>query len=125
MLGAHLPTLIQFTLEHIRQRNEVSVLALEFWDSVGTEYIKRTENQAQRVGDHAAGNRNFLEELQDLLLPEIMQAILILTKADLDLPDLREAAVKALGTFVNCCGRNVVEKVTEGVSRILCSPQAG
>lgn len=33
--------------------------------------------------------------------------------------------MKTLGTFVNCCGRNVVENVTQGVSRVVTSAQAG
>jgi hypothetical protein len=77
------------------------------------------------VGEQHGGLRNFLEELQEVLLPEVMQAILIIDKADLDLPDLRDVAVKTLGTFVSCCGRNVVDKVTDGVSRVLGSANAG
>jgi hypothetical protein len=54
-----------------------------------------------------------------------MQAILILDKSDLDLADLREVGVKALTTFVSCCGRTVVDKVTHGVSRVLGSSNPG
>lgn len=54
-----------------------------------------------------------------------MHAILILDKTDLDLPDLREVAVKALSTYVSCCGITVADKVTEGVSRVIGSPRAG
>lgn len=125
LLANYLPALLQLTLDHLRHRNELAVLALELWDTVGTEYVKLAESQAQRVGEQQGGLRNFLEEMQEVLLPEVMQAILILDKADLDLPDLREVAVKTLGTFVNCCGRNVVDKVTDGVSRVLGSPNAG
>lgn len=116
---------MQFTIDHIRLRSEASILALEFWDTVGTEYLKRADNDANRVGEQAGTLRNFLEELQDLLLPEVMQAILILSKEDLNFSDFREVAVKTLGTFVNCCGRNVVDKVTDGVSRVLSSANAG
>jgi hypothetical protein len=101
------------------------VLALELWDTIGSEYAKLAESQAQRAGEHRGGLRNYLEELQNVLLPEVMQTILILDKADLDLPELRNAAVKTLGTIVGCCGREVVEKVTNGVSRVLGSTNAG
>ena len=66
-----------------------------------------------------------MEELQNVLLPEVTQAILILDKADLDRPEMRNSAVKTLGTIVGCCGREVVEKVTNGVSRVLSSTNAG
>lgn len=63
--------------------------------------------------------------MQEDLLPEVMGSILILDESDIDLPDLREGAVKTLGTFVSCCGRELVDKVTEGVSRIINSNRAG
>jgi hypothetical protein len=83
------------------------------------------ESQAQRVGEHQGGLRNYLQEVQDVLLPEIMQAILILDKSDLDLIDLREVAVKTLTTFVTCCDRPVADKITDGVSRVLGSINPG
>jgi hypothetical protein len=66
-----------------------------------------------------------VQEMQEDLLPEVMGSILILDESDIDLPDLREGAVKTLGTFVSCCGRELVDKVTEGVSRIINSNRAG
>lgn len=69
--------------------------------------------------------RNFVQEMQDDLLPEVMGSILILEEADIDLPDLREGAVKTLGTFVSCCGKDLVEKVTDGVSRVIISTRPG
>lgn len=66
-----------------------------------------------------------MQEMQEDLLPEVMGSILILDESDIDLPDLREGAVKTLGTFVSCCGRELVDKVTEGVSRIINSNRAG
>lgn len=54
-----------------------------------------------------------------------MGCMLILTNSDLDLPDLRESSVRALTTFVGCCGRSVADKVIEGVSRVIQSPNAG
>jgi hypothetical protein len=125
LLGNYLPKIIPSSLEHIRARNEIAVLALELWDTIGTEYVKLVESQVQRAGEHRGGLLNYLEELHDVLLPEVMQAILILDKADLDMPELRNVAVKALGTIVGCCGREVVEKVTIGVSRVLGSTNAG
>lgn len=66
-----------------------------------------------------------MHEMQEDLLPEVMGSILILDESDIDLPDLREGAVKALGTFVSCCGRELVDKVTDGVSRIINSSRPG
>lgn len=86
LLGNYLSALLQFSLEHIRDRKDNAVLALELWDTIGSEYAKLAESQAQRAGEHRVGLRNYVEELQDVLLPEVMQAILILDKADLDLP---------------------------------------
>lgn len=66
-----------------------------------------------------------MHEMQEDLLPEVMGSILILDESDIDLPDLREGAVKTLGTFVSCCGRELVDKVTDGVSRIISSSRPG
>lgn len=66
-----------------------------------------------------------MHEMQEDLLPEVMGSILILDESDIDLPDLREGAVKTLGTFVSCCGRELVDKVTDGVSRIINSSRPG
>lgn len=63
--------------------------------------------------------------MQEELLPEVMGSILILDESDIDLPDLREGAVKALSTFVSCCGQELVDKVTDGVSRIIGSSRPG
>lgn len=63
--------------------------------------------------------------MHDIILSHIMASILILTKDDVDFPELRESSVKTLTTVVACCGRQVVDKVTEGVSRVLQSANAG
>ena len=54
-----------------------------------------------------------------------MACIIIVKKEDLDFQDMREHAVKALGTFVECCNREIVDKITDGVSRVISSPKAG
>lgn len=99
--------------------------ALELWDTIGTEYIKRAEELKERVVNENVVLRNFVQEMQEDLLPEVMGSILILEEADIDLPDLREGAVKTLGTFVTCCGRELVDKVTDGVSRVISSTRPG
>lgn len=82
------------------------------------------EEAKERVAER--GNlRNFVEEMQDVILSHVMASILILTKEDVDFPELRESAVKTLTTLVTCCGRQLVDKVTEGVSRVLQSSNPG
>jgi hypothetical protein len=54
-----------------------------------------------------------------------MASIIIVNKNDYNFPELREIAVKTLGTFVECCNRDVVDKITDGVSRVIASPKAG
>jgi importin subunit beta-1 len=125
LLGDYLSPIGEITLQHIQQRNDNAILALEFWDTVGTEYIKRVSDSKDRIHSEKYNVRNFVKELHHLLLPEVMASILILDASDLDLPEIREGAVKTLGTFVNCCGRELVDKVTEGVSRVIASPNAG
>ena len=49
LLPPYIQTIKQFTIEHLRQRNENSVKALELWDTIGTEYIKRAEELKERV----------------------------------------------------------------------------
>jgi hypothetical protein len=125
LIAVILQSIVQLTLEHIGMRNEVAILAMELWDTIGSEYIKRVNNEAVRIGEQGGIVRNFIEEHQEALLPEVMHAMIITNKADMDIPDLREIAVKALGTIVNCCGRSVVDKVTDGVSRVLRSLNPG
>lgn len=49
LLPPYIQTIKQFTIEHLRQRNEYSVKALELWDTIGTEYLKRAEDSKERV----------------------------------------------------------------------------
>lgn len=36
LFGKHIEQLVQVTCQHIKERNEVSILALEFWDTLGS-----------------------------------------------------------------------------------------
>ena len=54
-----------------------------------------------------------------------MASILILSDSDKDFPEMREGAVKTLSTFVSCCGINLVEEITDGVSKVINSPDCG
>lgn len=54
-----------------------------------------------------------------------MASILILSESDKDFPEMREGAVKTLSTFVSCCGLNLVGEITEGISKVINSPDSG
>ena len=54
-----------------------------------------------------------------------MWCMLILNQSDLDMPNMRESAYKALGTFMECGNMQMVEQVTDGVSKVLQSQNAG
>jgi hypothetical protein len=54
-----------------------------------------------------------------------MGLMLITNKNDRDLPELRESAVATLTVLVECCGREVVDKITDGVSTVAQSGVAG
>lgn len=69
--------------------------------------------------------QNILQIAHEVVLPEVMACILIMNKKDIDFPQLRESAVKTLGTFVECGNREIAEKVTDGVSRIIQSSNPG
>lgn len=51
--------------------------------------------------------------------------MLILSQSDRDLPELRENAVGALTSIVECCDRDVVDKITEGVATVAKSNKPG
>ena len=40
MLPAYIKTITQATVAHMGLRNEDSILALELWDTIGTEYLR-------------------------------------------------------------------------------------
>lgn len=124
-LANYIAHIAQASVQHIDERNENSILALEFWDTVGTEYLRVVKEANERVFNERSNVRNFVEEMQDSILSHVMASILILTPEDVDFPELRESAVKTLTTFVTCCGRQLFDKVTDGVSRVLQSPNAG
>ena len=54
-----------------------------------------------------------------------MGCMLILGKSDFELPDLRESSVRTLTVFVSCCGRDVADKIIEGVKRVIHSSNLG
>ena len=87
--------------------------------------MKRMADSKNRVNSENNNSNNILQQFHGVILPEIMASIIIVTKEDLEFPELRETAVKALSTFVECCNREIVEKITEGVSRVINSPKAG
>ena len=91
-------------MEHIQERNGNTLLALEFWDTVGTEYLRRYE----KAREQGINIRNYIEELHKTLLPEVMASVLILSESDKNFPEMRERAVKTLSTFVSCGGINLV-----------------
>lgn len=108
LLGNYIGDILNKTVEHIQQRNGNTLLALEFWDTVGTEYLRRYDEAQELVYNKGMNDRNYIEELHKTLLPEVMASILILSESDKDFPEMREGAVKTLSTFVSCCGINLV-----------------
>lgn len=54
-----------------------------------------------------------------------MGLFLIINKKDIDIPELREDAVAALTVIVECCDRNVVDTIMQGVERTVTSDQPG
>lgn len=80
MLGGYIGNIAAVTVQHIDQRSEISILALELWDTIGTEYLRRQKEAADQLYNNHGHLRNFVEELHETLLSHIMAAILILTK---------------------------------------------
>jgi hypothetical protein len=54
-----------------------------------------------------------------------MASILIVKPSDLDFAELRESAVQTLTVMVECGNREMVDSVTDGVSKILSSSNFG
>jgi hypothetical protein len=78
-----------------------------------------------RVNNDNFQINNIVQAVHAIVLPEIMACILILKPSDVEFSELRESAVKALGTFVECGNREIVDKVTEGVTSIIQSSNPG
>jgi hypothetical protein len=51
-------------VEHIQERNNNTLLALEFWDTVGTEYLRRYDETHELIYNKGMNVRNYIEELQ-------------------------------------------------------------
>ena len=68
---------------------------------------------------------NFVLMAQKQILREVMGCILIVKKSDEEFADLREAAVQTLSVMVECGNREMVDIVTEGVSKVMSSSNAG
>ena len=125
LLGPYIQSIVTLTVKSIQQRSDITMHAIELWDSLGVEYLRRAEEAATRVNDQQVNLQNYMQAYQESILPEVMGCMLILTPADLDMPGMRESACKALGTFMECGNLEMVEKVTEGVSKVIQSNSPG
>jgi len=77
-------------------------LAIELWDTIGTEFIDRQAERKKRINIDNSFLKNILQIVHADILPEIMACILIISTNDIGFTELRESAIKALGTFVSC-----------------------
>lgn len=110
----------------MQYRNMHSAKALTLWEIIGTEYLERAMDLNQRVNEHQGQNLpNFVQQAQAQILPEIMGLMLILSKKDNEQPELREGAVGALTIIVECCDREVLDRISEGVSTVSQSSNPG
>lgn len=87
--------------------------------------MRRLDEANELIYNKGMSVRNYIEELQETLLPEVMASILILSESDKDFPEMREGAVKTLSTFVSCCGLFLVGEITDGISKVINSPESG
>ena len=80
---------------------------MEFWDTVGSEYMRRVTEARERFfsENNMLNVKNYIQELHEVLLPEIMQTIIILDQNDMEFPELRSSGVKTLTTCVGCGNR--------------------
>lgn len=101
LLGNYLKFVIQFTVAHMQMRNDDSALALSLWETIATEYQERTDLQHLRV-EKKEPIPNYVMMAHQEILSEIMACMLILSPSDVDLPQMREAAVAALTVVIEC-----------------------
>jgi hypothetical protein len=73
---------------------------MELWDTIGTEFLDRQAERRERINADNSVLKNILQMVHAVILPEIMACILIINKNDITFAELRESAVKTLGTFV-------------------------
>jgi importin subunit beta-1 len=64
LLGNYIGDIYHKTVEHIQERNNNTLLALEFWDTVGTEYLRRYDETHELIYNKGMNVRNYIEELQ-------------------------------------------------------------
>lgn len=68
---------------------------------------------------------NYLLDAEDNLLPEIMSCLLIENQKDFEFPEMRESALKVLGSFVACGVEKTIDKIAQGVNTVICSKNIG
>lgn len=114
------------TISHLSSRDQPSVLAMQLWESIGNQYVERVEQIKGRV--HHTQNLqmpNYLMDVEEVMMPEIMGCLLIENQKDLDFPEMRQSALKVLGTFVACGKEKTIDRITQGVNAIISSESPG
>ena len=113
----YLDLIIKFTIAHMRMRNLDSARAVSLWETISTEYLEIVKDNLERVNEnHGQQVPNLVKLAQNEILPEIMGLMIITTPEDLNFVELREGATAALTGIVECCDRDVVDKITDCVS---------
>lgn len=123
-MDSYLNLLLEIVINHIQQRNENTVLALEALDTIGSEFSDKIEDIVGRA-DQNINIPNYLTPFQDKIMPEVMRCLLIENQDDLDFPEMRNSAAKTIGTMLAIGNNETIQIVLNGVNAIVESKNPG
>ena len=73
---------------------------MDLWDTIGIEFLERQAERKEKINVDNSLLKNILQMAYPAIIPELMSCILIISINDFTFVELRESAVKTLGTFV-------------------------
>ena len=123
-LGEYLNFILEVVVNHMHQRNENTISALEVLDTIGTELSEKAQDLEGKI-DVQHNIQNYLTPLQDKILPEIMSCLLIENSSDYEFSEMRNSAAKSLGTMVAIGNHETIQIVMNGVGMIIGSENVG
>lgn len=116
-LGESILQIFEATFPIITTDKELSVLALDVWDSIGYEYIER-QTHIKRMKNKEAGE-NLLAKVQERLVPAVLSRFILVDETE---SNVRETALKTMTTIAEVCGALVFNVVTTFASNAIQSP---
>jgi hypothetical protein len=113
-LNEYIVAIFEYTFPIITKDEELSILALDVWDSIGYEYLER-QSTIKRMKNKEAGE-NLLAKVQDRLVPAVLSRFILVDNRE---NQVRETALKTMTTIAEACGSLVFNVVTTFVSNAI------